>query len=66
LAVGRRTDMALGHRLIVLAAGAVVLLEVFARFVIERIGTPAPVSATAHQPTCGAHGMMDSDYETAA
>ena len=38
--------LALGALL--LAAGAVVLLHAFARFVIEGVGTPAPVAPTEH------------------
>ncbi len=32
---------------ILLAGGAIVLLQAFARFVVERIGTPAPVAPTS-------------------
>ena len=33
---------------ILLVAGVVVLLEAFARFVVEGVGTPAPVAPTEH------------------
>jgi protein-S-isoprenylcysteine O-methyltransferase Ste14 len=33
---------------VILAAGVVVLLHAFARFVIEGVGTPAPVAPTRH------------------
>jgi protein-S-isoprenylcysteine O-methyltransferase Ste14 len=33
---------------VLVAAGVVVLLEAFARFVVEGIGTPAPVAPTRH------------------
>jgi hypothetical protein len=35
---------------VVVAVGAAVLLEAFARFVIEGVGTPAPVVTSS--PTC--------------
>src|SRR4029453_10571596 len=39
---------------LVVAAGAAVLLEAFARFVIEGIGTPAPVAPTRELVAGGA------------
>jgi protein-S-isoprenylcysteine O-methyltransferase Ste14 len=40
------------------AAGATVLLEAFARFVIEGIGTPAPVAATQELVVGGLYGYV--------
>jgi protein-S-isoprenylcysteine O-methyltransferase Ste14 len=40
---------------LLIAAGAVVLLQAFARFVIEGIGTPAPVAPTEHLVIGGAY-----------
>jgi protein-S-isoprenylcysteine O-methyltransferase Ste14 len=38
-----------------IAAGALVLLHAFARFVIEGVGTPAPVAPTEHLVVGGAY-----------
>lgn len=40
--------VARGLGLVLLAAGAAVLIHAFARFVREGVGTPAPVAPTAH------------------
>jgi protein-S-isoprenylcysteine O-methyltransferase Ste14 len=40
---------------VMIAAGLVVLLEAFVRFVVEGIGTPAPVAPTEHLVVGGAY-----------
>jgi protein-S-isoprenylcysteine O-methyltransferase Ste14 len=40
---------------ILIAAGSIVLLHAFARFVLEGIGTPAPIAPTEHLVISGAY-----------
>jgi protein-S-isoprenylcysteine O-methyltransferase Ste14 len=40
---------------LLVAAGSIVLLHAFARFVLEGIGTPAPIAPTAHLVVGGAY-----------
>ena len=43
---------------VLVAAGALVLLHAFARFVVEGIGTPAPVAPTEHLVIGGAYRFV--------
>ena len=53
----RRLGAAADGGLVLLAAGVVVLVQAFVRFVLEGVGTPAPIAPTQQLVVSGPTGM---------